>query len=348
MLTFLRHRWFLLALASLIALGHLLGLWTPQFVSAAIEPIFSPDVRSGLIVTVLFLMSATLDSRRVGQAILSPGPVLWAIAVNVLAMPLAAPLLMPLQSTADFALGMLIVASVPSTLAAASVWTRRAGGNDAVSLLVTVITNGACFLYTPFWLQTFGSTQVQLDVRDLMLRLFLTALLPTIAGQLARWPARSAALADRLKTPLGVAAQVGVLIIVFASACDAGLRLGGGHPATSTPIPAPTLASVAILLASCVALHLVAFGLALCGARLAGFASADVIGVAFAASQKTLPIGVLIATDPRTFGSEFPWAVYPMLIYHAAQLFIDTALADRFRGRPALGNPAAPGLTPPA
>ena len=59
---------------------------------------------------------------------------------------------MRLQLAPDFSFGLMIAASAPSTMAAASVWTRRAKGNDAVSLLVTILTNGFCFLVTPAWL----------------------------------------------------------------------------------------------------------------------------------------------------------------------------------------------------
>ena len=47
---------------------------------------------------------------------------------------------------------MIVAATAPCTLASAAVWTRRAGGNDAVAILVTFITNATCFLVTPFWL----------------------------------------------------------------------------------------------------------------------------------------------------------------------------------------------------
>ena len=52
--------------------------------------------------------------------------------------------------------------------------------------------------------------------------------------------------------------------------------------------------------------------------------------------QKTLPIGIYLATDESIFGNPgllegqgVPFAVFPMLMYHAWQLFIDTAIADR-------------------
>jgi sodium/bile acid cotransporter 7 len=72
--------------------------------------------------------------------------------------------------------------------------------------------------------------------------------------------------------------------------------------------------------------------------RLLGFERGELIAVVFAGSQKTIPIGLLIATDVAMFGDPnllgpgqgVPFAVFPVLMYHASQLFIDTAVADRF------------------
>jgi sodium/bile acid cotransporter 7 len=337
---FLQRRWFLLALLLLIITGHQLGVHAPASVDGVIKPLFNNQSKAWLVAVILFCMSITLDGRRFRHAIMRPLPVLWAIAVNAIAIPLAVSLLLPLQLSPDFAAGLLIAASVPCTLAAASVWTRRAGGNDAVSLLVTLLTNGACVVYTPIWLQLFADSAALLDLQDMMRQLFLTALLPTLLGQLARLIPACASAADWLKIPLGVAAQCGVLIIVFVSACDGGSRMSADGAATASGAAAPSAAALGVVAGSCVALHLGAMGLALFGARLLRLERPDAIAIAFAASQKTLPIGVLIATDPGSFGATYPWAVFPMLIYHTLQLFIDTAIADRMRSRGAA--PAAP------
>ena len=75
-----------------------------------------------------------------------------------------------------------------------------------------------------------------------------------------------------------------------------------------------------------------------------GFGRADIVAVAFSSSQKTLPIGVLLATDPEMLGNPelgIPFAVFPILMYHASQLFIDTVIADRFAAKaPATVNSA--------
>jgi sodium/bile acid cotransporter 7 len=327
MLAFFQRRWFLISLCTAIGVGMGLGAFAPGFVEDVIERLLNPHVRTGLVVAVLFLMSVTLNGERLARALVSPAPVLWAITVNAGLMPLVAPLLMPLQLSKDFAIGLLIAASVPSTLAAASVWTRRAGGNDGISLVVTMVTNSLCFVTTPYWLSRFAGASVELDPWGMMRRLLLTALLPIVVGQLVRFLPRCGAAADGHKVPLGVAAQIGVLTIIFEASCAAGTRFSSVTEST-----APGLAALLVVAASSVLLHTLGLLVAYAGARLMRLPPADRIAVAFSASQKTLPIGVLIATDERMLG-HLSWAVFPMLIFHTSQLFIDTAVADRFRSR---------------
>ena len=345
----LRKRWFLLALLVLIPAGMWLGAvvdW--QQLAAGLggaAPLAGRTVdllpRISTVI-VLFLMAFSLDSRQLVAAFRSPGPVLWASFVNLAMVPLAAWALVGLQHPPDFQVGLMIAASVPCTLAAASVWTRKAGGNDAVSLMVTLSTNAACFAVTPFWLKLTTGSAVQFDTADMMLRLVQAVLVPTALGQVVRQVPAAARFATRHKTPIGVAAQVLILVIVFLAACKAGVQLSGFEDV-------PSLAGIGGVWVSCILLHVAALLVAAAGARLLGFTREDRIAVAFAASQKTLPIGVLLATDPAMFGNPelgVPFAVFPMLMYHASQLFIDTAVADRMA---AVGGtaPVSPGNEPP-
>jgi sodium/bile acid cotransporter 7 len=70
----------------------------------------------------------------------------------------------------------------------------------------------------------------------------------------------------------------------------------------------------------------------------------DAAAVAFAGSQKTLPIGIYVA---GLFGAAYPFALFPMLLYHTTQLFFDTWLASRLAARePSPREPSA--REPPA
>ena len=329
MLKFLQKRWFLVSLLALITAGLITGTTlSEEHVSK-----FSSRIKPGWITAaVLFLMSFSLDSRQLKESFRSPGPVLWASFVNFGLIPVMAWLLMPLQSTRDFAFGLMIAGSVPCTMAAASVWTRKAGGNDAVSLLVTVLTNGLCFLLTPFWLNWAITTshKINLDAVEMFERLIWAALVPMLAGQFVRQFHRPAQFATKYKTPIGVVAQSCILTLVFSAGLKAGDQLNGDGPS-------PGFDAVLLVWGSCIAIHLAAMGIGCLGARTFGFRWKDLVAVSFASSQKTLPIGVLIATDMSMFGNPdllgtgmgVQFAIFPMLMYHASQLFLDTVIADR-------------------
>jgi sodium/bile acid cotransporter 7 len=344
-LSFLQRRWFLLSLVSAIVAGLCLGWRDPDAVRTAVAPVFNGTVKSTIVIVVLLCMSITLDGGRLRHSVMHPGPVLLAVLINAVIMPLAGRLLMPLQTSEDLRVGLMIAAAVPSTLAAASVWTRRAGGNDAISLLTTIITNGLCFAITPFWLQLWLGARVALDPWEMVEMLLVTALLPITAGQVLRLVGGIGRWADRYKVPLGVVAQVGVLGIVFSAASEAGLQL---HSDVGHTREHPDAFAFVVVTVSNIILHLGAMALAFALARRLKFDRADSIGAAFAASQKTLPIGVLVATNPHTFGTAYPWAVFPMLIFHTSQLFLDTAIAERLRltAEPSRTNPPAPEATP--
>ena len=327
MLGFLQKRWFLVLLVALIAAGLTAGSCGPVGPAHAFCGSVNPRWITAI---VLFLMTFSLDSRQLRASFRTPGPVVWASALNYVFIPLLAWSLMAVQQTEDFAYGLMIACCVPCTLAAASVWTRKAHGNDAVSLLVTLVTNTVCFLVTPFWLNATTGRNVVLDTGYMIVRLLQAVLLPSLVGQSLRlWPA-ARRLATRFKTPIGVVAQLCILLLVFGAACDAGTHLG-------SDARTPGWGAVVLVWGTCIGIHTVTLMAGLFGARLLGFRVEDQAAIAFSCSQKTLPIGVLLATDPGMFGGgDYPFVVFPMIMYHASQLFIDTLVADRLAAKAAL------------
>ncbi len=316
-------RWFLLALLVLVPFGMWLGSGDHL---PGVESVILQIKPSLITIFVLFVMAFSLDSSHLTAAFRDPAPVVWATVVNFGLLPLIAWPIARVQTLADFQIGLSIAASVPCTLAAASVWTRKANGNDAISMLVTVLTNLTCFIITPLWLNLLTAEDVSLDATEMMTRLIQTAVLPIAAGQALRQIPAYGRWATRMKTPLGVFAQAAVLLLVVFASTKAGQTLAG-------PQSLPDAMALVLVWLSCVAVHLLAMGAAIAGSRSFGFSPQDVAAVAFSSSQKTLPIGLLIATDPTFFGATAPYAVFPMLLFHFSQLFIDTTIADRFADR---------------
>jgi sodium/bile acid cotransporter 7 len=360
MLRFLARRWFLICLAAVLALSFAF----PQ----ALKPAMERVPRNFVVAAVLFLMALPLDLRAIWATLRRPAASLLAIAISVVAAPLlawaASPLLPP-----PLAGGLIVAGTLPSTLASAAVWTRRAGGNDAVSLLVTLLTNLGCFAVMPFWLTLMAGQAVQtgqsLDGALMVRELLLVAVIPVVAAQFLRPVPGVGRMATRHKIPLSVVCQLGILAMVFtgsvrsgveldktaravkhASAADTGLSAVSPDPNTS---PSPLRPSMpgplgwAAMFAAVVSIHVVLFFGGYGAGRMLGIARQDRIAVAFSGSQKTLVVGIKVATENvQVFG---PLAIVPLVAYHVSQLVVDTLFADwlKARGEITPGGQAAAG-----
>lgn len=336
MKAFFQEHWFLSTLAVVIAGGITTGLLG---FGPVVRPVTGQLNPRWITACVLFLMAFSLNSDHLTAAFRAPGPVVLASLINFGLVPLAAWFLMPIQQTHDFRLGLMIAASVPCTTAAASVMTRKARGNDAVSLLATIVTNMSCFVLTPLWLHWTAAAEVNLPAGKLMLQLLQAVLTPTIAGQLLRQPAPLHEFAVRHKAAIGVVALILIEVMVVTAALSAGealhrmqMGVAGATAAGGTRAPGElTLGGVLLVWGSCVLIHLSALSVGWWLARFTGSARAESAAVAFAGSQKTLPIGIYVSA---LFTGTYPFAMFPMLLYHTSQLFLDTWLASRMAARP--------------
>jgi sodium/bile acid cotransporter 7 len=312
--------WFLIALIILLPGGMTWGLLTTdawrQVTFGRIDP--RPTT-----VAILFLMAFSLDSSRLKDAFRTPVPVIWGTIVNIVLLPLLAWPIALHFSLADFSLGLMIAAVVPCTLATASVSTRQAGGNDAVSLLVTLLTNGISVVLTPLWLKWTISIDADIDPWPVIGNLSATVLLPTVLGQLARQWGWLGRFAVRRKFEVGILAQCLVLLIVTKAAVEAGGQL------QNQPVW-PAGGEFLVLVVACGALHLAAMLIAEVGGRWLAVARMDRIALVFAGSQKTLPVGLLLTSMPSITGQlSLPFVTFPILLFHAVQLLMDTGIANQ-------------------
>ncbi|MCA9246809.1 MAG: bile acid:sodium symporter [Planctomycetales bacterium] len=312
MIQFLQRQWFLVLLGLALAIGF--G-WSEQLADVATR---AP--RSWIVAAVLFVMALPLELSSLLRTLTRPVPALLACGVNVVIVPLlgySGAFLLP----ADLGAGLIIMAAIPCTLASAAVWTRRAGGNDSLAILVTVVTNLACFLVIPFWLQTLLGASAEIPFRGVVLRLLLLVVVPISLAQIFRLHRPLAHWATRNKPRLGVVAQMGILSMVAIGSVKAGNRL----------VAAENELALSILdwggmLAVVVAVHLAALGLGHLLALLARTDRADRIAIGFAGSQKTLMVGLDLGL--QYFGG---LTILPMVAYHVCQLLADTLIADRLR-----------------
>jgi solute carrier family 10 (sodium/bile acid cotransporter), member 7 len=317
MRAFLNKRWFLLLLVGAVGLSVLAPAWVRPCVGW-----FDPQLG---VVLSLFLTAWSLESRSLLAASLRPLPALWAVAISYGALPALCWALGGLLPDPELRLGLMICASVPCTLASAPVWTRLAGGNDAVALLVVLLTTGTSWLVTTAWLTAATGTGVSLDAADMMRGLVLTLVVPVVLGQAGRSPPRLARTAERWKVATGVAVRLLVLAIIVKATVGVGERLTG----RTASLPLGLLVLTAGL---CLSVHSAALVGGLASSRGLGFDRPSRIAVGFACSQKTLPVGLYLFD--RYFKDDYPLAVVPLLFYHVGQFVVDTFVADWLTGRP--------------
>jgi solute carrier family 10 (sodium/bile acid cotransporter), member 7 len=313
MLAFLYQRWFLIALIAVLVAG----VASP----VAMRPVTEWLSSDAILAIVTFIMALPLETSVLWRAVRRPGPAWLGSAINSgLAPPLGwlASLILPFELAA----GVVLATTVPSTLASAAVLTRRAGGNDAVAFLVTMITNVTCFVVVPTWLLILLGVRADLNYGAIVLKLFLFVVLPIAAGQLLRqWPLLGTA-ATRHKTLLGGVAQIGILQMVLIGAVDCGERLAALESDSVV-----SLTNLVLMVFAVTAVHVVLVVAGLGFSRIFLIGRDDAIAVAFSGGQKTLMVGAFLATAVA------PLAILPMVAYHAAQLVIDTLIADRLRPR---------------
>jgi sodium/bile acid cotransporter 7 len=292
---FLIRRWFLIMLAVVLSVG-ILGATHLQWL------VENPAIRSAIVFTVLFLMAFPLKAGAIWNSLTRPTAPLLASGINYLIVPVIGWGLAPLLSAAgvseNMVFGILVAATTPSTLASASVWTRRAGGNDAISMMVTIITNALCFLITPMWLTMMigmepGRTSDVFDPVQMIEKLALLVVLPMVIAQLLRISPPIGRFATRSKTPLGVLAQFGVLSMIFLGSIQTGTRIASAEGQSMV------LVEIVTAIVVVVSLHVSMLLLGVNLARRLGINRQDAIAVGFSGSQKTLMVGLTVAIDLR-------------------------------------------------
>jgi sodium/bile acid cotransporter 7 len=316
MRTFLARRWFLL----LILWGALLvWLWPGTLGwTRLLDPALTGAV-------AVFLSAWSLESGRLFGTLVRPWPALWAVVISSGLLPALAWALTHLLPHADLRLGLLLIASVPCTLASAVIWTRLAAGNEATALLVTLLTNLTGWLTTTAWLLAGVSVAAGLEAGPMMGKLLLVLVLPVGLGQLLRAAGPLARVADQHRFTLSVVARLLTVTIMLKAAVAVRDRLD----LEETPVNGWLLLLVAVL---CLAAHLAALAGGLASSRVLGFDRANRIAVALAGSQKTLPVALILFD---AYFTAYPLAVVPLVFFHVGQLVVDTFIAEWLAaGRP--------------
>lgn len=306
--SFLAQHWFLIALVTVLPLG-IVGTdhlkWLNEFAIA----------RTVLVCLVMGLMALPIPFELIRKSLFRPWPAILASLVNMIFVPLAA--WAAAWTLSPYLAGGLIVAAViPCTLASAAVWTRRAGGDDTVAILVTLITNSTCVIVTPIWLVLLLSRNVDIKLWPMVNELLVVVLMPITVAQLMRLNKKVGQWSQQHKQSLAVSCQIGILIMVASGAIQMGQHLQSS-PSGSTISVFEIFWTITLT----VVIHLISMVFAWYLAAATRVERPQQIGAAISGSQKTLMIGLKMALDCGV-------SIIPMVAFHVGQLLLDTFIAD--------------------
>ena len=324
---FMKANWFSLGLLAALAAG-----WAWPRLGSAVNPANRTEFWA--IVAIFFFSGLILPSRealhgllkwRVHLAIEGWLFVLWPAAVWLALWPLRD------RMPPGLVAGFYLLAVLPTTISSCVVFTQLAGGSVAVALFNAAAANMAGIVLTPallFWLMgdLMPDGGEGIDSVGIMLKLGRQVVAPFAAGQAVHLLSGGRTAAWR--KPVTTVNSLLILLIVWLAFCQTFAepgRLGEGG-----------LADPWILwpLAALLPLHLAMAAAVAGAARLLRFERRDRIAMLFTASQKTLSLGLPMASvtlggRPELIGL----AILPVVVYHPIQLLAAGVLKDWIRRR---------------
>ena len=337
MKTFLRNNRFPLALIGVVLLAFLFPEWGGRD-----GPLRAGAVSKAGIMVIFLLQGLSLRTRELTAGITKGRLHLFIQGWIFLGAPVVlAPGYLILISIGqpDLASGLLFLALLPTTISSAIVFSSSAGGNTAVSIFTTTLSNLIGVFWVPlacvFLFSASGQATSDL-IPPLLLTIARLILLPLVLGQVLRLVVAKRAVFIRLVPHFRSVNNTIILFIVFGAFCQSVLddAWRGVQPAT-----------MALLFGVVLFALLVIHGAVWKSSAWVAANRADRISALFCASQKTLATGVPMAV--AIFGSNGLQSpiqpgliLLPLMVYHPAQLFVAAFLIHRVRMDGAHGGTA--------
>lgn len=226
-------------------------------------------------------------------------------------------------------LGLVFLATLPSTVQSSIAFTSIARGNVAAALCSASVSNLVGVVVTPvlvgLLLSTHGGFSAD-AIRDIALQLFL----PFFLGQvLRRW---IGPWIEGHKRLTGYVDRGSILLVVY-TAFSAGVVEGLWHQVDGRSLAILLLADALLLGIVLVATTVLS--------RTLGFSKEDEIAIVFCGSKKSMAAGLSMAKILFA-GQAVGLLVLPLMLFHQVQLMACAALARRYAARSDAAAPVLP------
>ncbi|EFJ40825.1 hypothetical protein VOLCADRAFT_99308 [Volvox carteri f. nagariensis] len=223
-----------------------------------------------------------------------------------------------------FSVGLTIFCLVPTTLGIGVALVRSCRGNEAIALLLTVGTNMVGVLTMPLYLKLLflnfdtGGLRLNVNIPDLLLKLTLTILVPSVLGKLLRELSRPVeSFAKQYRTPLSITSTTNLACIVWQTLSGARDLLFQQR--------ASMIVSVIVLSAAVHVFYLVVNHFAV--KFLFHPPLPEHVAVVVMASQKSAPVAVTLISYVTSLPAQQGLLAIPSVVGQLSQIFIGAALA---------------------
>lgn len=240
-------------------------------------------------------------------------PVLWLIFgplfLNYLPQPLA--------------FGFCYLLVLPSTISSSVALTAVAKGNVAGAIFNASLSSLLGVFLTPLFIQYFLSVSgVQIEILPTVIAIVELLVIPMLIGQLLR--TRLLELLNRHKNITSKIDKYVILLIVFNAFADSVANGIWYNFSIST-------LGVSFLIC-CFTLFFITHFLTY-ASRFCHFSPPDEVAIVFCGTKKTLAAGVPMAQVIFDGNPHLGMILVPIMLYHPAQIFYCTLLANRYAGR---------------
>jgi len=269
-----------------------------------------------VLIFIIFIISGLLiESDQIKAGIQDIKSTVLALAVIIIIAPIAAGLICLLPLETGVAIGLFIVAVMPTTLSSGIVMTGTAGGNMAHALLITILSNFIGIFSIPVILSILLSSldqqkELMIDRGAIFFKLTILVLFPLIIGIMSKAVVFKTGQLGQFK--LQVVNQWMIIGVVFIAL--SGVKqviLGSGL-------------SFFYILVLVSGFHLMLLGSCFLLVSFFGVEKGRYESIFFMGSQKTLALSAMIQV---TYFSEFGTALLVCVLHHIVHLMMDGYLS---------------------
>ncbi|XP_047327514.1 probable sodium/metabolite cotransporter BASS4, chloroplastic [Impatiens glandulifera] len=280
----------------------------------------------------IFIISGlTLRSKEIGEAMEAWPAAIFGLGSILILTPIFSRLVLMLRlQPQEFVTGLAIFCCMPTTLSSGVALTRLAGGNSALALAMTVISNMLGILIVPFSISKFiaDGVGISFPTKQLFKSLVLTLLVPLILGKACRELFRGVAdTVDKNRKFLSIMNALLLSLVPWIQV------------SRSRPLLLEVKAEVfliAIGMGALLHLILLAFNViaikglsAMTGGDKSLFAKREnAIALILVASQKTLPVMIAVVEPLKGVFGESGLLILPCVAAHMNQIIFDSFLIN--------------------